>query len=118
VQSDKTDWLSAPIGPSHVYSDKGVGQTFLQGAGTDPVGAPTAGIKGHLANLLGGGGQLTTDLTNFGNLIGSLGQGKDPSHGFGSPTTHNTVIGAAGQLDNQDKPVFKDLLPKDPHSGG
>jgi hypothetical protein len=95
-----------------------VGQTFLQGAIIDPVGAPTAGIKGFLANALGGGGQLTTDLTNFGNLIGSLSQGTDSSHGFGSLTTPNTYIGAAGQLDNQDKPTFKDLLPKDPHSGG
>jgi hypothetical protein len=58
---------------------------------------------------------LTTDLTNFGNVIRSW--NSDTSSGFGVPTTPETFgIGAAGQLDNHDKPGFKDLLPKDPHS--
>jgi hypothetical protein len=92
-----------------------VDQTFLQGTGTTDHGGAVSGS--NLSNLVGGGGQLTTDLTNFGNLIRSW--TNDPSQSFGSPTTPETFgIGAAGQLDHHDKPAFKDLLPKDPHSGG
>jgi hypothetical protein len=101
-----------------VLGDSGTGQTFLQ-PGTDPVGAPTNDIKGLITSLLGGGGQLTTDLTNFNNLVSSLTKGTNAPSGFGSQTTPESVgIGAAGQqLDDKGKSLLNNVLPKDHNQG-
>ncbi len=105
-----------------LHGGSGVGQTFLQGTGhTDHTGSGSSGgSENGLANLAGGGGQLTTDLTNFGNVISSVSQGiNDPGQGSGSQTTPETLgIGAVGQLDEGGKPQLKDLLPKDPSNSG
>jgi len=114
------DPLTSPIQQHHVFGGW-EGQTkFLHGDGTTDAPGTGTGSGDGFEQLLAGGGQLATDLTNFGNLVRSLNQaGNDPSHGSGSQTTPETSgIGAAGQLDNSGKPEFKDLLPKDPSSSG
>jgi len=120
VVTGASDPLTAPIKSSNLLG--GSGQTFLHGGGTtDQTGGSVGSTESGLENLVGGGSQLTTDLTNFGNVISSLSQGSsDPSQGSGSQTTPEALgIGVVGQLDNSGKPEFKDLLPKDPsHSGG
>ncbi|MDI9849798.1 hypothetical protein QM467_17265 [Rhodoblastus sp. 17X3] len=63
---------------------------------------------------LAAGEQLTTDLTNFGNLVSSLKHGANaPGHGAGSQTNPETTgggIGASANLDNGGKLELKDLL--------
>jgi hypothetical protein len=119
--SGANDPQTVAINPGNVL-DQTAGQTkFVYGtggadgvSGTVSGGQNSLGQDGNLgvAKLLGAGGQLSTDLTNFGNLVGSLNPGGDGSS-FGSaaqPTPQIAGIGAAGNLDSGGRPELKDLL--------
>jgi len=116
------DLQTVAINPGNVLGQSGIGQTpFLYGAGSaDGVSGAVSGAQdslGHggalgIAKLFDGGGQLSTDLTNFGNLVASLnpaGGGSSPG-AAAEPTPHASGIGAVGNFDNGGRPEFKDLL--------
>ncbi len=64
-------------------------------------------------------GQLMTDLTNIGNLVGGLNQGgTSQGVGSGDPTLPNVAgVGGLGNLDNGGKPEFKDLMSQNQNIG-
>jgi hypothetical protein len=58
---------------------------------------------------------LTTDLTNFGNVVGSLTKGTNDPSGSGTQTTPPlTGVGIGAAADHTQKPDPKDLLTNDP----
>ncbi len=103
-------------------SQGGLGQTkFLLGAKTSSGASGGTGGSGPTVNLSGGAhGQLSTDLTNFGNVVSTLkhtGGAADPA--TGSQTTDQvtgTGFGASGNLDQNGKEL-KDLLANNTPTG-
>jgi hypothetical protein len=98
----------ATINQNTVLGATGTTSTsFLQSTGTQ--GGPSGPTSHGLGQLLGG--QLTTDLTNFGSLVSGL-RHDGQQTGAGSQTPQVTGVGAAfGQLDHGNKPA--DVLKPD-----
>jgi hypothetical protein len=95
--------------PLTAIGGNGADPRFIAGSGTT-VGATgtSAGGRHHHGHTGGhgldhhaNGGQLATDLTNFGNVISSLTQG-GAKQGSGSGSTTNTVLPGIGAPDHQD----------------